>query len=79
MKRILILGTFLFPVAAMAQTPPQQFTLTVTAPEIQIIGTALAQRPFGEVNELVAKLNAQIKEQSQPAPEKAQDHGSKKR
>lgn len=78
MKRILILAAFLFPSVAVAQTSPQQFTLTVTVPEINLIGTALAQRPFGEVHELIGKLNAQIKEQSTPkAKDDAEDQKRK--
>jgi hypothetical protein len=45
-----------------------EFTFTVTAQEVQVIGNALSQRPFAEVNALLAKLQAQVNAQTVVPP-----------
>ena len=45
------------------------YTLTINAQELQIISNAIGNRPFIEVNTLIAKLQKQVLEQEQPKPE----------
>lgn len=41
--------------------------------DINIIGNALAQRPWGEVNGVMVKIDAQVKAAQQAAHDKAAD------
>jgi hypothetical protein len=66
---------------AGAQPLPAEYTLTLSAQEVQIIGTALAERPYREVAGIIARLNAQIIEQAKarapatpPAPPAAPEN-----
>ena len=47
------------------------FTISFTAQELEIIGQALAQAPYGVVVGLVNKINQQIAEQQKPLEEDA--------
>ena len=73
----LIFALLLLPTSALAD-PPAQFTLTVTAQDINVIGTALANRPFGEVHELVTRLNAQIAAQAKKPDAETKDEPEKR-
>jgi hypothetical protein len=45
-----------------------EFTLTVTAEEINIIGAALSKLPYEAVSTLIPKLQAQVNEQTKDIP-----------
>jgi hypothetical protein len=49
---------------AKAQDAPASFTLTVTPSDLQAIGKALGTQPYETVAPLMAKLQAQVVEQS---------------
>jgi len=52
------------PVLAQEKT----FTLTVTSPQVQTIGRALAELPYKDVAVLIQQLQAQIAAQDKPTP-----------
>lgn len=62
-----ILAAIFISTAAAAQEQ-RTYSLTVTAADVGVIGTALGARPYSEVVALLAKLDAQIKEQDKPKP-----------
>lgn len=45
----------------------QEFTLTLSAAEVNLIGALLVKQPYEQVAPLIAKLNSQLNEQ-QPRP-----------
>ncbi len=45
------------------------FTITLAAHELDIVANALAQRPWAEVNALLANIKGQIDQQQAPVPE----------
>lgn len=56
------------PALAQQPAPPQKtFTITVTGPQVEIIGAALGRMPFVEVAALIAELQRQIGEQNRSA------------
>lgn len=44
----------------------KEYTLTLTVQEAQMAYNALLSQPYGQVHELVAKLQAQFAEQDRP-------------
>lgn len=68
MKRLLaaVFVGISFPAWAQ-QPPPQEFTIRLTLPELQLIGTALTKRPYEDVAPLLAKLNEQVAAQQKAA------------
>jgi len=53
---------------AIAQTiGPEKYTLTLTPLEANAVGVALMRQPYGEVADLMNKLNDQIKKQNEAA------------
>ncbi len=79
MRRVVLSAIVLIALAAPAATQPtapapepQSFTLTLSPAEVNLIGVALASRPYGEVAELIGKLFAQVQAQraaaQQPKP-----------
>lgn len=44
----------------------QEITITLTASEMDQVGNVLAQRPYGEVANLLAKMQGQINAQQNP-------------
>lgn len=70
MKRI-ILAAMLLSSTACAQpvpVPPQEFTIKLTGPELDVIGKGLGTQPFNDVAPLLQKLREQVQAQ-QPKPE----------
>lgn len=65
--RTAILAAALLPAAAFAQSPPTagppNYTIVVTAQELAVIGAALVERPFREVDTLMSNLRRQASEQ----------------
>jgi hypothetical protein len=50
----------------------QNFTITLTAEELNAVGAALSDRPFKEVAGLLGKINQQVlKQNTPPAPVEA--------
>ena len=39
------------------------YTFTITSEDVNVLGVALSERPFKEVNALIVKLNQQLIEQ----------------
>lgn len=76
MKRLIFAAAFFASTSALAD-PPKEYTLTMSPADVNIIGTALGQRPFAEVKDLWGRLEAQIVAQNQPPktpePPKADD------
>lgn len=73
-NRLLISATTVFVVnAAYAQqqpsptAPSQTFNLSVSLEDINLIGEALSDKPFGKVAPLINKLQGQIIQQQQQA------------
>lgn len=65
----LILISFLFlSSAALAADPvqPSEYTIKLTAQELDIVGRGLGTQPYNDVAPLVQKLRAQVVEQQQP-------------
>jgi hypothetical protein len=58
--------------ALPAQAEDKQFTITVTEPQLNLIGAALGKMPFEQVAPTVqaiqAQINAQLKQQASPPP-----------
>lgn len=69
MKKLLIAASLLaMTIPAAAQQPgPEKYTITLSPQEMNAVGVALMQRPYSEVADLMTKLNAQIKQQSEVA------------
>ncbi len=64
MKKSLIAIAFLLPTFAFAQTPqPQEYTIRLTAQEVDIVGRALGKLPYEDVALIIQKLRQQIVEQ----------------
>lgn len=82
MIKCLIVACVAFaPVMAMAQQPPTpvppplaEYTLKVTAPELDIISDGLQSQPFGKVSPLIAKLRQQIIDQQKVVEKKPEDN-----
>lgn len=64
----LVVSVFVVTMTAKAQQnqPQQVYTLTFNAQEVQIIGTALIQRPYSEVYVIMRKLEEQVAAQNKP-------------
>lgn len=69
MRKYIILGMLIVAGPALSQEPAE-FRLTVTPAELNVIGVALGERPYREVAPLLAKLDAQLKEQRAPKAER---------
>lgn len=79
MKKFIFALTLLPTVAyAQAPTPPQEYTIKLTAPEVDIVGKALGLLPYSEVALLIQKLREQIVAQQQSNPNKPVDEKDKK-
>lgn len=67
MKRLIIAALMVAPSLALAQQPsPQEFTLKLSASELDIVGKALEEIPFKTAAPLMQKLRQQIMEQQTP-------------
>lgn len=67
MKRLLIIAALLVPSLALAQQPsPQEFTLKLTAAEVQTVGKALDELSYKEAAPVIQKLREQIIQQQTP-------------
>lgn len=62
-------GGFIIGQADAQTTQPAEYTLKLTAPEVDLIGRGLGTQPFSEVAPLIQKLRSQVVEQQQPKPE----------
>lgn len=53
---------------AQAQTPvpPSEYSIKLTAPEVDIVGKALGAMPYSEVALIIQKLRQQIVDQQSP-------------
>lgn len=72
MKRYIIVA-MLLATSAMAQVPAQpavNFTITVTAQELDAIGNALGAMPFKDAAPLIGKLREQVMAQTTKPVEK---------
>lgn len=80
MNRSIIFGAILFATAANAQapTPTVNFTITVTAQELDTIGNGLGGMPFKDAAPLINKLREQVIAQTKPKDEKPVDNSEKK-
>jgi hypothetical protein len=70
MKRCIVLVALLVATPAFAQQQPQHYTLTVTEPELNLIGKALGKMPFEEVSSLVNNIIGQVHQQQAAAKPK---------
>lgn len=63
-------AALVMPTLAFAQSsiPPQEYTVKLTAPEVDIVGKALGSLPYQEVALLIQKLREQIVAQQQNKP-----------
>lgn len=52
--------------AAMASEDQKEYTLKLTAQQIQTVGNALAAQPYGQVAPLLAEIQKQISDQDKP-------------
>ena len=79
MNRSIIFGAVLFATAANAQAPQPapavNFTITVTAQELDTIGNGLGTIPFKDAAPLINKLREQVIAQTKP---KEVDNSEKK-
>lgn len=65
MTRLLIAALVLLPITASAQE--RTYTLTVTHSELGVIGSALSERPYKEVNGVITSLARQVQTQNAAA------------
>lgn len=66
--RVLIALLILASPAFAQPAPEPTFTLTLTAKDIEILGSALGELPAKIANPLINKLQAQINEQTKKPP-----------
>lgn len=68
----LILSHGLIADRAQAQDAPKEFTVTVTAPELNKVAQALRKQPYEDVAELLSKLQQQAIRQQTPETSKVE-------
>lgn len=69
---MLVAAIALFAAAPAAAQAPKDYTIKLSAQDLQIVGAALGARPFTEVRDLFARIEQQINEQNKvPTPKDA--------
>lgn len=72
MMKIITALLIVFSSSAFAQTP-EQYTLTVTSQELNVIGDGLVELPYKKSAILIQKLTLQAKDQMEAAKKAADD------
>lgn len=65
MRMLAVIAALLIASPAAAQAP-KEYTVKLSAQDLQIVGAALGARPFTEVRDLFTRLEQQIAEQNKP-------------
>lgn len=65
-SRIIIVTCLMaVPACAQQQQPSQEYTIKLTAQDLDVIGAALGEQPFNKAAPLINKLRQQVMEQQQ--------------
>lgn len=72
---LFVASVILLPITAHAQE--QVYTLTVTHAQLSVIGSALSERPYKDVNPVIESIARQVRAQNAAEEKKRRDEQSK--
>ena len=75
MKKLVLIGCLLASpcLAQQQQLPTQEYTIKLTAQQLDVIGAGLGDQPFNKAAPLINKLRQQVIEQQQAAQPKLEE------